>query len=92
MPMPAEQYRCRYHLSRRDAPGHSILIEIGSQNQSGCGITTQTADDRTWNTDVTVYTGETFDPPFALANHSGKVIHWPFRMVTGESTSALELR
>ncbi len=46
--------------------GHSLLLEIGSQNQSGCGLTIQTADDRAWDADVTVHTGGEFDSHLLL--------------------------
>lgn len=41
--------------------GHSLLIEIGSQNQSGCAYFLQTSDDRNWDADVTIHTGGKFD-------------------------------
>ncbi|OMD45707.1 acyl esterase [Paenibacillus borealis] len=43
------------------AKGNRLLLEIGSQNQSGCALLTQTADDRVWEADVTLYTGDEFD-------------------------------
>ncbi|OKP85998.1 acyl esterase [Paenibacillus helianthi] len=43
------------------AKGNRLLLEIGSQNQSGCALLTQTADDRIWEADVTLYTGDEFD-------------------------------
>lgn len=46
--------------------GHSLLLEVGSQNQSGCGITTQWAEDRTWDADATLYTGGEYDSHLLL--------------------------
>lgn len=43
------------------AKGNRLLLEIGSQNQSGCALLTQTADDRVWEADVTLYTGDEYD-------------------------------
>ncbi|MDQ0497039.1 putative CocE/NonD family hydrolase [Paenibacillus brasilensis] len=37
--------------------GHRLLLEIGSQNQSGCALLMQTSDDRNWDADTTIYTG-----------------------------------
>ncbi|AZV58023.1 CocE/NonD family hydrolase C-terminal non-catalytic domain-containing protein [Clostridium sp. AWRP] len=36
--------------------GHTLLLEIGSQEQSGCGMFLH-PDDKIWNADVTVYIG-----------------------------------
>ncbi|OBR96799.1 cocaine esterase [Clostridium ragsdalei P11] len=36
--------------------GHTLLLEIGSQEQSGCGMFLH-PDDKIWDADVTVYTG-----------------------------------
>lgn len=41
--------------------GHRLLLEIGSQDQSGCALVTRTSEDRNWNADVTIYTGNEFD-------------------------------
>ncbi|PXV95914.1 hypothetical protein C8E03_101545 [Lachnotalea glycerini] len=41
--------------------GNRLLLEIGSQSQSGCALFTQTGDDRIWDADVTIYTGGQFD-------------------------------
>jgi predicted acyl esterase len=41
--------------------GHSLVLEIGSQNQSGAGLQLQIADDREWDADVMLYTGGRFD-------------------------------
>lgn len=46
--------------------GHTLLVEVGSQIQSGCGITTQTGDDRVWDADVTLYTGGRYDSHLLL--------------------------
>lgn len=43
------------------AKGNRLLLEIGSQNQSGCALLTQTGDDRVWDADITLYTGDEFD-------------------------------
>lgn len=43
------------------AKGNRLLLEIGSQNQSGCALLTQTGDDRGWDADITLYTGDEFD-------------------------------
>ena len=48
------------------AAGHSLLLEIGSQNQSGCGMTTQTAEGRIWDADVTLHTGGEYDTHLLL--------------------------
>ncbi|MHB8076290.1 CocE/NonD family hydrolase [Desulfosporosinus fructosivorans] len=40
--------------------GHRLLIEIGSQSQCGCFML-ETGDDRIWDADVTIYTGEKFE-------------------------------
>lgn len=48
------------------AAGHSLLLEIGSQNQSGAGLQLQTADDREWGADVTLHTGGRFDSHLLL--------------------------
>ena len=45
---------------------HSLLLEIGSQNQSGCGLTIQTADDRVWDAEATIHTGGSFDSHLLL--------------------------
>jgi predicted acyl esterase len=41
--------------------GHRIVLEIGSQDQSGCSLMMHTDDDRIWNADVTLYTGGKYD-------------------------------
>lgn len=43
------------------AKGNRLLLEIGSQSQSGCALITQTGDDRVWEADVTIHTGDEFD-------------------------------
>jgi len=40
--------------------GHRLLLEIGSQSQSGCFML-ETGDDRIWDANVTIYTGEKFE-------------------------------
>lgn len=40
--------------------GHTILLEIGSLDQSGCGMFMHNGD-RIWNADVTVYTGGQYE-------------------------------
>lgn len=48
------------------AKEHRLLLEIGSQNQSGCALITQTGDDRIWDADVTIYTGGEFESHLLL--------------------------
>ncbi|MGC6173026.1 CocE/NonD family hydrolase C-terminal non-catalytic domain-containing protein [Lacrimispora sp. 38-1] len=40
--------------------GNCLVLEIGSQDQSGCSLLMHTGKDRIWDADVTVYTGENF--------------------------------
>lgn len=40
--------------------GHRLLLEIGSQSQSGCFML-ETGEDRIWDADVTIYSGGSFD-------------------------------
>ena len=46
--------------------GHTLLVEVGSQIQSGCGLTTQTGDDRVWDADVTLLAGGRYDSHLLL--------------------------
>lgn len=41
--------------------GHRILLEIGSQDQSGCAFFMHTGADRIWDADVTIHTGGDFE-------------------------------
>lgn len=47
------------------AAGHSLLLEVGSRNQSGCGLTLQT-ENRCWDADVAVLTGGQHDTHLLL--------------------------
>ncbi|OOM06778.1 CocE/NonD family hydrolase [Clostridium saccharobutylicum] len=40
--------------------GHTIVLEIGSQDQSGCSLMMHTSEERNWNSDVTIYTGSKY--------------------------------
>ena len=46
--------------------GHRLLLEVGSHIQSGCGLTTQTGDDRVWDADATLHTGGRYDAHLLL--------------------------
>jgi uncharacterized protein len=47
------------------AKGHRLLLEIGSQSQSGFFML-ETGEDRIWDADVTLYTGGKFDTHLLL--------------------------
>lgn len=55
--------------------GDCLILEIGSQNQSGAGLQLQNADDRAWEADVTIHTGGEFDShlllPIIPGSHGG---------------------